>query len=69
MPIAEILALLQAALAILPQAAQAVPIVESMIAGNVPSAADIATLLSVKAALDAQAATAEAAAGATGPTA
>lgn len=64
-----ILAILTAAAALLPEIEQALPIAENMLNGGTPSAADLATLESVTAALNAQAAAAETAAGATGPTA
>lgn len=63
----ELLALLAAAAALIPEISQALPIAENMLNGGTPSAADIATLQAVTAALNAQAATAETAAGATGP--
>jgi hypothetical protein len=63
-----ILALLSAAAALLPAIEEALPIAENMLSGGTPSAADLATLESITAALNAQAAAAETAAGATGPT-
>ncbi len=68
MPVA-ILALIQAAAALIPEIAQVVPIIENMVSGGTPSAADIATLENVTATLNTMAASAESAAGATGPTA
>lgn len=64
----EILALLTAAAALLPEIQTVLPIAENMINGGTPSAADIAALQSVTATLNAQATAAETAAGATGPT-
>lgn len=66
---AVVLALIQAAAALLPELAQVVPIVENMVKGGTPSDADIATLQGVADALNAQAASAEDKAGAIGPTA
>jgi hypothetical protein len=68
MPIATIIAIITAAAQTIPELAQIVPIVENMLNGNQPSAADIAMLESTLAALNAQASAAEQSAGATGPT-
>ena len=67
MPIATILGLLQALAGLEPLAAEAVPIIQNLVAGGTPSAADIATLENITATLNEQAAAAETAAGATEP--
>ena len=67
MPIAVILGLVQALAALIPEAAQVIPIVQNLAGGGTPSAADIATLEAVTASLNTQAAAAEQAAGAAPP--
>ena len=66
MGITEALALLQAALTLIPQAEAAGAVVRKMVAGQAITDADVDTLLAVTAALNAQADQAERAAGATG---
>lgn len=59
MSLALILSLLQAAAALIPEIAQVVPIVQSMINGQTVSNAQLAQLTSVIASLEAQAAAVE----------
>lgn len=63
MPIATLLALVQALVALVPEAEQVIPVVEKMVGGGTPSDTDVATLESVTATLNAMAVEAEAGAG------
>lgn len=67
MPVAVILALIQAAAALIPEIAEALPAVEAALE-NTATEADVATMQSVTAALNDLATNQETAAGATGPT-
>lgn len=66
MPVAVIIALIQAAVAMLPEAEQIIAAAQSIFNGT-GTDTDVATLQAATTALNAQATAAEAAAGATGP--